>query len=201
MAEIKSKGFMLYIEDEEIFEELTPEEAKGVIMACFAFHNRGEDNADQLDGFARRAFILIKRNIIRDTTNYVTTREKRQAGLDRWNAQRNVNVSLTDVNVSSTPQTKTQSKTQTEALAEAQTSAKAETKSNTEPFRLVEPAARSVSQKTVEPVEAEKPKEMTRAEFEAVFAYMKNPELRKMAMDNALEKGHYKITDENSGDL
>ena len=72
------------------------------------------------------------------------------------------------------------------------TNTKSDLTINSAPFRLIgEPAKRPEHEKT----------RMTRTQFEEMFSYMKNPDLRKMAMDNALEKGFYEIIDEDSGDL
>lgn len=133
--EIKSKGFMLYIEDEEIFRELTGDEAKAVLMACFAFHDRGEDQSDKLNGFARRAFILLKRNIVRDMDKYIKGQLKRKEGYERYLEEKRNTPSTAPLDVLNTPltaQTKTQSKskTETEARAEVQTEARARTKNN-----------------------------------------------------------------------
>ena len=193
----RAPGFILYEEDEELFDELTGDEAKALIMACFAFHFRQEDLTDELDGFVRRAFKIIKRNMVRDQTKYEAGARRRREGYKTWKAgQSNLKTTSTPLedhfDTPSTIQTKTQTKTKTEALAEAQTSAKAESKEikGSEPFRLSwRPAKQPEKQKT----------RITRAEFEERFSYLKNPEARRKAMANALEK--YEVVDEDSGDL
>lgn len=162
MAEIRSKGFILYEEDEELFDELDGEETKALIKACFAYHNRGEDLTNTMNGFARRAFKLIKRNMVRDMTKYVATREKRQAGLDKANRRKRESANDKDTLTSRyaddkdtlTSQTKTKSKTK--AKAEVQTEALAETKDNNKPgIELSPPGDRLSSKPSDKPTDEE----------------------------------------------
>lgn len=164
MAEIRSKGFILYEEDEELFDELDGEETKALIKACFAYHNRGEDLTNTMNGFARRAFKLIKRNMVRDMTKYVATREKRQAGLDKANRRKreaaNDKDTLTsryaDDKETLTSQTKTKTKTKAEVKAEAQAEALTETKDNNKPgIELSPPGDRLSSKPSDKPSEEE----------------------------------------------
>lgn len=155
MAEIRSKGFILYEEDEELFDELDGEETKALIKACFAYHNRGEDLTGTMNGFARRAFKLIKRNMVRDMTKYVATREKRQAGLDKANRRKRESANDKDTLTSRyaddkdtlTSQTQTKTKTKAEVKAEAQAEALTETKDNNKPGIELSPPGDRLSSK------------------------------------------------------
>lgn len=143
MAEIRSKGFILYEEDEELFEELDGEETKSLIMACFAYHNRGEDLTNTMNGFARRAFKLIKRNMIRDAEKYRETVTRNRENGQKGGRPKN------PVGFSENPKnpTKTKTKTKAEVKAEAQAEALTETKDNNKPGIELSPPGDRLSSK------------------------------------------------------
>lgn len=162
MAEIRSKGFILYEEDEELFDELDGEETKALIKACFAYHNRGEDLTNTMNGFARRAFKLIKRNMIRDAEKYRETVTRNRENGQKGGRPKNP-VGFTEnpenpVGFSENPKnpTKTKTKTKTEVKAEAQAEALTETKDNNKPgIELSPPGDRLSSKPSDKPTDEE----------------------------------------------
>lgn len=158
-AEIRSKGFILYEEDEDLFDELDGEETKALIKACFAFHNRGEDLTGTMNGFARRAFKLIKRNMVRDTEKYIETVTRNRENGRKGGRPKNPVVSTENpknpVGFSENPKNPT--KTKTEAKAEVQTEALAEAKNikNKTGIELSPPGDRLSSKPSDKPSEEE----------------------------------------------
>ena len=180
-AEIRSKGFILYEEDEDLFDELDGEETKALIKACFAYHNRGEDLTGTMNGFARRAFKLIKRNMIRDAEKYIETVTRNRENGRKGGRPKNPVVSpehpKNPVGFSENPKnpTKTKTKSKTEARAEAQTEALAKTKDNT-PGIEPSPAGGRLSSKP-----SDKPSE---EEIAAMFGNFMNRQRNRMSSED-----------------
>lgn len=74
--EYKPKGFLLYEEDEELFNELTDEQKGEVIKSLFAYFSRGE-MPQSISEMSRIVFYVIKRSIDRDVAHYVETCERK----------------------------------------------------------------------------------------------------------------------------
>ena len=174
-AEIRSKGFILYEEDEDLFDELDGEETKALIKACFAYHNRGEDLTGTMNGFARRAFKLIKRNMIRDAEKYIETVTRNRENGRKGGRPKNPVVSPENpknpVGFSENPK----NPTKTEARAEAQTEALAETKDNT-PGIEPSPAGERLSSKP-----SDKPSE---EEIAAMFGNFMNRQRNRLSSED-----------------
>lgn len=79
----KPKGFLLYEEDEELFNELGDAEKGEVIKSLFAYFNRGEVPSGMSE-VARIVFQVLRRNIDRDVAHYIETCEKRAEGTKRY---------------------------------------------------------------------------------------------------------------------
>jgi len=166
-TEIRSKGFILYEEDEDLFDELDGEETKALIKACFAYHNRGEDLTGTMNGFARRAFKLIKRNMIRDAEKYIETVTRNRENGRKGGRPKNPVVSPENpknpLGFSENPKNplgfsenpKNPTKTKTKAKAEAQTEALAETKNKKPGIELSPPGDRLSSKPSDKPSEEE----------------------------------------------
>lgn len=177
-AEIRSKGFILYEEDEDLFDELDGEETKALIKACFAYHNRGEDLTGTMNGFARRAFKLIKRNMIRDAEKYIETVTRNRENGRKGGRPKNPVVSPENpknpVGFSENPKNPTKTKTKTKARAEAQTEALAETKDT--PGIEPSPAGKRLSSKP-----SDKPSE---EEITAMFGNFMNRQRNRMSSED-----------------
>ena len=194
--EFKPRGFLIFGEYEKYFNRLSMSQRGEVISACLAFFNRGEIHS--LDGEPGLLAEILLDKIQYGKESYREACKKRsEASKEWWRKTKENNGQpsstkvdhLKDGSGRSTHQTKTKTVTKTEAKTEVLVTGNNKDSAS---FRLVgEPAKRPEHEKT----------RMTRAQFEEMFAYMKNPDLRKMAMDNALEKGFYEIIDEDSGDL
>lgn len=105
----KPKGFLLYEEDEELFNELTDEQKGEVIKSLFAYFNRGE-MPQSIGELSRIVFQVLKRNIDRDVAHYIETCQKRAEGTKKYHDNLKI---LQDTSSNLKHQTKTKTETKT----------------------------------------------------------------------------------------
>lgn len=111
----KPKGFLLYEEDEDLFNELGDAEKGEVIKSLFAYFNRGETPSGMSE-VARIVFQVLRRNIDRDIAHYVETCERKaESQRQAWKKKRDVN-NVHNVDNVDILQNETKTKTQTKRV-------------------------------------------------------------------------------------
>ena len=124
----KSKGFILYEDDEDFFTDLDNDEAGLLIKALFGYFNRGE--IPSLPKIVKMPFNVIKKNIDRDSSKYSDLVRKRSENKREWWAKQKAQSSIqVNTDVYTNKETKTKSKTETKSKAQAEDLVSVETKS------------------------------------------------------------------------
>lgn len=124
----KSKGFILYEDDEDFFADLDNEEAGLLIKALFGYFNRGE--IPNLPKIVKMPFNVIKKNIDRDSSKYSDLVRKRSENKKEWWAKQKAQSSIqVNTDVYTIKETKTKSKTEIKSKAQAEDLVSVETKS------------------------------------------------------------------------
>lgn len=107
----KSKGFLLYAEDEELFADLDDKGKVEVLMGLFSYFNRGEIPSGMGD-LSRVVFTVLKRNIDRDSAKYRQACERKAESQRRaWRRKKDPEVH--NVNNVNNVQNETKTKTET----------------------------------------------------------------------------------------